>query len=133
MKKHVEVAGAVIIEDGKVFCAQRHLKGAAGGMWEFPGGKIEPGETPQQTLVREIREELKSEISVGDYLTTVHHEYETVDVTMQVFFCKLVKGDLTLTEHLAKKWVDPQDLMTIAWAPADLPVAELVRKRLVQK
>lgn len=131
MKKHVEVVGAAIVKDGKVFCARRHPEGAAGGMWEFPGGKIEPGETGPQALKREIKEELESDIDVGDLLTTVHHAYDTVDVTMRVYLCTLVRGDLTLTEHLAKRWVAPEDLLTVPWSPADRPVAEVLRKRML--
>lgn len=122
--KHVEVVAACMVKDGKVFIAQRHLGGEAGGKWEFPGGKIEPGETPKDALKREIKEELKADIEVGDLLVAVRHAYATVDITLQVYQCKLLGNDPVLTEHLSSLWVGWDELCGVDWAPADKEVVE---------
>lgn len=122
--KHVEVVAACMVKDGRIFIAQRHLGGEVGGKWEFPGGKIEPGETSREALKREIKEELKADIEVGDLLTTVEHAYATVDITMQVYECRLLGNDPVLTEHLASKWVAKSELSGVDWAPADKEVVE---------
>lgn len=126
MAKHVEVVGAVIVRDGLILCAQRGLSGALGGMWEFPGGKIEPGESPRDALMRELREELDCVIQVGDKVTTTTHEYDFATITLTTFWCELMSGDPVLTEHEDVVWLAPKDLSTLHWAPADVPAVDLI-------
>ena len=103
--KHIEVAAAVIRHKNKIFATQRGY-GEFKDKWEFPGGKLEPGETPQETLAREIREELLTEIQVGDPIMKVEMDYPTFHLTMYVFWCSIISGELTLTEHEAAKWLE---------------------------
>lgn len=98
-------------------------------MWEFPGGKIEPGETPRQALEREIAEELHCEVKVGDFITTTDHEYDFGIVSLTTFYCDLVNGEPVLTEHAAVEWLAPADLFNLTWAPADVPAVELLQER----
>lgn len=130
MPKQIHVVGAVITRDGLVMCAQRGPDGNLPGLWEFPGGKIEPGETRQDALTREIAEELGCSIEVGREITTTTHVYEFGEVTLTTYYCLLVSGTPTLTEHVAIKWLKPGELETIAWAPADIPAVALIRAEL---
>ena len=116
--KTIEVVAAIIIKDGEVFATQRGY-GEWKGWWEFPGGKIEPGETPQEALVREIREELDADISVGALLETVEWDYPTFHLTMHCYLCTLLSASLNLNEHQAAAWLTPQTLTTVKWLPAD--------------
>ena len=117
--KTIEVVAAVIFdEQGRIFATQRGY-GEWKDWWEFPGGKIEPGETPQQALCREIREELDAVIEVGELLRTIDYDYPTFHLTMHCFKCRLVNGHLTLLEHEAAKWLKPSDLQSVRWLPAD--------------
>ena len=116
--KTIEVVAAIIIKDGEVFATQRGY-GEWKGWWEFPGGKIEPGETPQEALVREIREELDTDISVGALLETVEWDYPTFHLTMHCYLCTLLSASLNLNEHQAAAWLTPQTLTTVKWLPAD--------------
>ena len=122
--KRIEVVAAVIIKDGKVFATQRGY-GEFKGWWEFPGGKIEPGETPEDALIREIREELDTEIAVGDLVETVEHDYPTFHLSMKCFWCSVVSGELELKEHAAAKWLSKEELFDVEWLPADI---ELIKK-----
>ncbi|TRY17127.1 (deoxy)nucleoside triphosphate pyrophosphohydrolase [Tessaracoccus rhinocerotis] len=130
MKKSIVVVGAVIVRDNKVLCAQRGAGGALAGMWEFPGGKIEPGESPREALQREIDEELLCEVVVGREVTTTTYEYDFGIVTLTTFYCDLVAGTPQLTEHSEVRWVDPGDLVSLDWAPADVPAVELIAASL---
>lgn len=121
--------GAVIVRDGLVLCARRGPGGETGDLWEFPGGKIEPGETARQALEREIREELHCEIAVGDELTTTRHAYGFGIVTLTTFRCDLVSGTPVLTEHAAVTWRPSSTLLELTWAPADVPAVELLVAR----
>lgn len=102
--KRFEVVAAVIISDGKVFCAQRKDSGETARKWEFPGGKIEAGEKPDEALVREIAEELSVKISAGNFITTVYHEYNTFAITMHAYEATIIEGTVTLSEHLDSRW-----------------------------
>lgn len=116
--KTIEVVAAIIIKDGEVFATQRGY-GEWQGWWEFPGGKIEPGETPQEALVREIHEELDADISVGALLETVEWDYPTFHLTMHCYLCTLLSDSINLNEHQAAAWLTPQTLTTVKWLPAD--------------
>jgi len=116
--KAIEVVAAIIIKDGKVFATQRGY-GQWQGWWEFPGGKIESGECPQEALVREIREELDAEIEVGDLLETVEWDYPDFHLTMHCFLCSLLSDSFHLNEHEAAAWLTPDTLQSVRWLPAD--------------
>lgn len=126
MKKQINVVGAVIERGGLILCAQRGYAGSLPGLWEFPGGKIEPGETPGMALEREILEELHCRVIVGDLITTTSHEYDFGVVNLTTFYCELVDGDPKLTEHEAVLWLEPANLHTLDWAPADVPAVALI-------
>ena len=125
--KTIRVVAAVIRKDDRIFATQRGYGEFKDG-WEFPGGKIEPGETPQQALVREIREELETEIRVGDLIDTIEYDYPTFHLSMDCFWCEIVEGSLELKEHEAAKWLDRESLYTVDWLPADVGLIEKIRK-----
>lgn len=120
---------AAIIEDGDCIFATQRGYGEFKDGWEVPGGKIESGETPQQALKREIKEELNAEITVGDLLTVVEHDYPTFHLSMQCFLCTVISGELELKEHKAAKWLAQDQLNTVDWLPADVKVVEAYKKR----
>lgn len=127
MKKEIGVVGAVIVRDGEILCAQRGSAGALPGMWEFPGGKIEPGETAREALEREIREELRCDVEVGEQIESTRYEYDFGFVTLTTFYCRLTSGTPSLTEHAEVRWLKPADLDTVEWAPADVPAVARIR------
>ena len=132
--KTVRVVAAVIKainENGEpiIFATQRGYGDFKDG-WEFPGGKIEEGETPQEALKREIMEELDTEISVGESINTVEYDYPTFHLSMDCFWCEIVKGDLVLTEHEAAKWVTKEQLNSVEWLPADIKLVENISTKL---
>ena len=131
MKKQIDVVGAVVVADGGVLCVQRGPRGSLAGKWEFPGGKIEPGESPQAALEREIREELMCGIEVGEEITTTSYEYDFGIVNLTTFYCQLVAGTPRLVEHAQMSWRSPDRLSELDWAPADIPAVHLVQSRLV--
>lgn len=116
--KNIEVAAAIIIRNGKVFATRRGY-GEWKGWWEFPGGKIESGECPQEALKREIKEELDAEISVGELLQTVEWDYPAFHLTMHCYICSLESGSLHLNEHEASAWLTEGTLSSVQWLPAD--------------
>ena len=129
--KTVKVVAAVITasnENGEkmIFATQRGYGEFKDG-WEFPGGKVEPGETPQAALKREIMEELETEIEVGDLIETIEYDYPTFHLSMDCFWAEIVKGDLVLREHEAAKWLTKEQLESVVWLPADLGLVEKVR------
>ncbi len=121
--KRIEVVAAVISRDGKYFATQRGY-GEFKDYWEFPGGKMEPGESREQALRREIMEELDTEIRVEDFLMTVDYDYPAFHLTMHCFLCTVVSGRLELKEHESAMWLVPQDLRTVNWLPSDEAVVE---------
>ena len=116
--KTIEVVAAIIVKGNEVFATQRGY-GDFKGWWEFPGGKIERGECPQEALVREIREELDAEIAVGDLLETVEWDYPNFHLTMHCFVCSLTSESLHLNEHEAAAWLTKETLHSVKWLPAD--------------
>ena len=126
MSNPIRVVGAVF-HDGERFLACRKRPGKPlEGHWEFPGGKIEPGESPEQALAREIREELNLIAEVGQKVTTTTYEYDFATIELTTFYCTLVDGDLRLTDHDATKWVTSTEAAHLAWAPADIPAVEAI-------
>ena len=127
MKKTIHVAAAIILQNEKIFATQRGY-GAYKDWWEFPGGKIEKNETPEQALAREIREELAADISVDKYLTTVEYDYPEFHLSMACYWCSVKEGHLTLLEHEAARWLPLDDLRQVNWLPADVLVVEEIEK-----
>lgn len=125
--KTIRVVAAVIRKGNRIFATQRGYGEFKDG-WEFPGGKIEPGETPQEALVREIREELETEIRVGDLIDTIEYDYPTFHLSMDCFWCEILEGSLELKEHEAAKWLDRESLYTVDWLPADVGLVEKIRE-----
>lgn len=124
--KTIKVVAAVIRDKGRVFATQRGY-GPYKDSWEFPGGKIEPGETPEQALKREIREELDAEIVVGESAGCIEYDYPEFHLCMECFFCSLVSGNLTLKEHEAACWLSSEELDSVSWLPADLSLIERLK------
>ena len=119
--KTIEVAAAIIVKDNRIFATQRGYGEFKDG-WEFPGGKIEPGESAQEALVREIREELDVDIRVGKLLETVEYDYPEFHLTMHCFICELLSEDIVLKEHEDARWLKEEELDTVDWLPADVGV-----------
>ena len=130
--KNVEVVAAVITANGKVFATQRGYGDFKDG-WEFPGGKIEPGETPEAALRREIKEELETDIEVEQFIKTVEFDYPKFHLTMHCFFCHIVSGELVLLEHEAAKWLFKEELDSVEWLPADLLIIDEIKKLLTKE
>ena len=124
--KRIEVVAAVICQGGRVFATQRGY-GEWKDWWEFPGGKMEAGETPEVALKREIREELSAEISVGRLLGTVEHDYPAFHLTMHCYLCSLLSEALRLNEHEAARWLAKEELDGVRWLPADLQLIEQLK------
>ena len=129
--KTVKVVAAIIIHENKIFATQRGYGEFKDG-WEFPGGKIEPGETSKEALVRESKEELDIEIEVKDFLETVEYDYPEFHLSMDCFFCVIRSGELVLKEHEAAKWLTVETLDSVDWLPADQGLVEEIRKYLRQ-
>ena len=129
--KTIRVVAAVIKandRDGKpiIFATQRGYGDFKDG-WEFPGGKIEPGETPQEALVREIKEELATEIRVGELIDTIEYDYPEFHLSMDCFWCEIVAGELLLKEHEAARWLTKDELDSVEWLPADITLIDQIR------
>lgn len=124
--KTVKVVAAIITEDEHIFATQRGYGEFKGG-WEFPGGKVEPGESPKEALVREIKEELDVEITVGELLDTVEYDYPQFHLSMDCFLCQIKSGELVLKEHEAAKWLTSGTLDSVQWLPADLGLVEKIK------
>ena len=126
-RKHIIVVAAIIKDHGQYLATQRNYGEFKDG-WEFPGGKIEEGERPEEALIREIKEELKVAIRVEDYLITVDHSYDSFDMTMHCYVCTLLDDHLKLTVHDAAKWLTVDQLDSVDWLEADLEVVEVLKK-----
>ena len=121
MKKTIKVAAGIILKDDTFFATQRGY-GAWKDWWEFPGGKVEEGETSAEALVREIKEELDTEISPDSFLMTVEDDYPEFHISMDCFICSIIKGELTLLEHESARWLPLSDPWQVKWLPSDIEV-----------
>lgn len=133
--KTIKVVAAVICdslqEKTRIFATARGY-GEYKGQWEFPGGKIEPGETPQQALVREIQEELDTTIRVGELIDTIEYDYPDFHLSMDCFWCEIIEGELVLLEAQEGRWLTMDELGSVKWLPADLGLIEKVRRKIKQ-
>ena len=127
--KTIKVVAAIIIHDGKIFATQRGYGEFKDG-WEFPGGKIEPGETPDQALVREIKEELDTELEIGDLIDTVEYDYPTFHLSMDCFWARVISGDLILKEAKEAKWLSRDELDSVQWLPADIILVKKIKDHM---
>ena len=128
MKKRINVVGAILTRGNNIFAAQRSSKMSLSGMWEFPGGKIEPHESPKEALLRELKEELLCTAEVGNLVQTTEYEYEFGTVILTTFYCSLTGDEPKLTEHSEIRWVQVSDLDQLNWAPADIPAVKQVMR-----
>ena len=119
--KVVRVVGAVLWYEGKLLAAKRKSSSKLGGYWEFPGGKIEPNESPKEALERELDEELNISVDFGEKICTVEHEYDFATIELTTFHCTYVSGELMLNDHDEVRWLPVAELSSLEWAPADLP------------
>lgn len=130
MKKHVNVVGAVIVNEmNQIFCALRSPEMSLPNLWEFPGGKIELGEQPKETLKRELMEELKIEVAIGEEVESTYYEYDSFTIQLTTFYARIITGSPELMEHADYKWMNVEDLHILEWAPADIPAVEKIQKQ----
>ena len=127
--KTINVVAALIRDDKRVFATARGY-GNYKGWWEFPGGKVEPGESSEEALVREIREELDSEISVDEYISTIEYDYPEFHLSMRCYWCSLISGDLVLKEAEDARWLDVETIDSVKWLPADITLIDEIKKRM---
>ncbi len=130
MMKQIEVVAAIIRKDNRIFATQRGY-GEWKDWWEFPGGKMEPGETAEEALKREIREELSTEISVDELLCTVEYDYPQFHLTMHCYLCSLLTVALHLNEHEAARWLSGEELDSVRWLPADLQILPQIKTHAI--
>ena len=129
--KSINVVGAVIVRGETILATQRGY-GEWEGWWEFPGGKVEEGETPEQALAREIAEELNAAIDVGEYLCTAEYDYPTFHLSMRCYLCTLVDESFELLEHHAARWLSVEHIDEVKWLPADVQVVEVIKGRIAR-
>ena len=127
--REISVVAAIIKSNNRIFATQR-VHGEFAGGWEFPGGKIELGETPEEALMREIREELDTEISVDGLLETVEYDYSTFHLSMKCYWCSVVSGNLDLKEHAAAQWLSKEELFDVEWLPADINLVKKIQENM---
>lgn len=127
--KTIDVVAAIIKENNKIFAVQRGY-GEFKDYWEFPGGKVEQGESKEEALKREILEELKTEISVDSFLEVIDYDYPTFHLHMDCYLCSIIKGDLVLIEHESASWLTKETLYSVEWLPADLSIIDKIEKLL---
>ena len=123
--KQIEVVAAIICHNNQYFATQRGY-GEFKDYWEFPGGKIEPGESQEEALKREIREELNTDINIDSFLTTIEYDYPSFHLTMHGYYCSIRSGNLTLNEHENAIWLNRETLNSVAWLPADIKIVETI-------
>lgn len=128
-KKIIEVLGAAIMDGENILAMQRSKQMTLSGLWEFPGGKIENGETETEALIREIKEELDIDIKIIDYLDEASYAYSFGTVNLKVYITEIISGNITLKEHSAKKWLHTSELRSLDWAPVDIPLLEKIENR----
>lgn len=124
--KIIEVVAAIITEGNRILATQRSSGDFKDG-WEFPGGKMEVGETREEAIVREIKEELDTEIAVKEFLMTIEYDYPNFHLTMHCYICSIIRGKLTLLEHKAARWLKKDELETVNWLPADIEIVEQLK------
>ena len=124
--RYIEVAAAIIIKDGQILAAQKGY-GPFEGMWEFPGGKLEPGETPEDALSREIKEELNTQVKIDAFLTTVAYDYPDFHLIMHCYLCSLTGKHPILLEHKSARWLEKENLDSVHWLPADLDLIQRLK------
>lgn len=124
--KTIKVVAAIIHKEGKIFATQRGY-GEFKDWWEFPGGKIEKGETSEEAIIREIREELETDVKVEEYLNTVEYDYPQFHLVMECFICGIERGELNLKEHEAAKWLSYEEVDAVKWLPADIHVVNSIK------
>ncbi len=127
MTRSVHVVGAAIVRSGLILCARRSAEMALPGKWEFPGGKLEPGETPEEALRREILEELSVDVQVNKFVARGQHTYPQIEVILDIYVCHLVEGEPTADEHDELRWMAPKNLGELDWAAADLPAVAAIQ------
>ena len=127
--KTIRVVAAVIRSEDKIFATARGY-GEFKGQWEFPGGKIESGETPEEALAREIKEELETDIMVGELIQTIEYDYPTFHLSMDCFWCEIIKGDLVLKEAEDARWLTKDQLYDVKWLPADIALVEIIKEQM---
>lgn len=132
MKREVRVVAGAIIKDNKVFSAQRGNKGETKFKWEFPGGKIEPGETPEEALHRELIEELSINVKVHELITSIRDEYETQILYIDTYRCELISGTPTLSEHIDMAWSTKEELDNLTFSPADDPTLKIIKEKYLK-
>ena len=130
--KTINVVAAIIRDGDRIFATQRGY-GDWKDYWEFPGGKIEPGEGPEEALVREIREELGTEVGIDSYLTAIEYDYPEFHLHMRCYLARVTEGELTLREHEAARWLSKDELDSVAWLPADRTIIELLAPLLAER
>ena len=128
-RRRIEVVAAVIHKDGRILATQRGY-GEFKDKWEFPGGKMEAGESREEALRREIREELDAEIHIDNFLCTVEYDYPAFHLTMHCYLCSVVSGTLVLKEHESARWLPAEALESVDWLPADLQILPIIRQNL---
>ena len=128
-RKTINVVAALIRDGKRVFATARGY-GNYKGWWEFPGGKVESGESPEDALVREIKEELDSEISVDEYISTIEYDYPEFHLSMRCYWCSLISGDLVLKEAEDAKWLDVEIIDSVKWLPADITLIDEIKKKM---
>jgi 8-oxo-dGTP diphosphatase len=132
LNKNIKVAAAIIIKEGRFFATQRGY-GAWKDWWEFPGGKVEAGETSEEALVREIKEELDTLVSVDEFVTTVEYDYPEFHISMDCFICSVISGELKLLEHESARWLPLSDPWQVKWLPSDIEVIKKLTERSEQQ
>ena len=123
----IEVVAAVIKCNDEIFCVQRKDEGPLAKKWEFPGGKLEKGETSEEALIRELREELNVNVMIKDYIMTVKYQYPTFFITMHAYFCDVENKEIVLNEHLDSKWLHYEKLDSLDWSEADIPIVQKIK------